>query len=507
MARLSRQLTIGVAGAALLVTTGSMPALPAAGAATDPPPTFTFIRPAPTGVPLGVFARRDGRWFARTSGTTTGGLEPTAVDAGADPTVVLPPTSLGSPTGSFDAAKAIFREPVDLSQHPGLAAGTDPAGLPPVTIRVSDGVATQDVEVPLYAQTVTAVRSTTTPVADGGRVTITSDVTDQYGQPVVGAPVRLTGYASGARSPIATTPEQQVGVTDASGRVTFTGPGTGTGPAAATGYASGFYVAYVDLNLDGRRAAREPGFESVVGTVSYAAPGRSFFHSNARIRDAGGVLADSARGSRLAAARGYRWIDQDGHLSYSTRASARAGASRVTQPGHLTWVNAHGAPYNPRWLGRGKFESRVWARIKRRPGLRDVDTTFRQNAALGLSVEWEVKDIRPFTTPAALDAVFAGLAASAQRAYGAAWRSRVEVKVLSNLSGGPAFALAVMRAAHARGFTTIYLPRGRATTVQIPASAHAYVTYVRGAQSGLYAPVPPAAQSVPVTLTEPPLPG
>jgi hypothetical protein len=149
-------------------------------------------------------------------------------------------------------------------------------------------------------------------------------------------------------------------------------------------------------------------------------------------------------------------------------------------------VNAHGAPFNPRWMKKGRFETRAWNVIRKRRGLRNADMTFQHNAAYRLSVEWEVKDIRPFTSPAALNAAFASLAASARRAYGANWQSRVQVKMLSNLSGGQPFALKVLRYAHAHGFTTILLARGAATRTPIPAAAHAYVDYVRGAQSGLY---------------------
>jgi hypothetical protein len=62
----------------------------------------------------------------------------------------------------------------------------------------------------------------------------------------------------------------------------------------------------------------------------------------------------------------------------------------------------------------------------------------------------------------------------------------VQIKMLSNLSGGLPFALRVLRYAHAHGFTTMLLARGATTRTQIPASAHAYVNYVRGAQSALY---------------------
>jgi hypothetical protein len=244
-----------------------------------------------------------------------------------------------------------------------------------------------------------------------------------------------------------------------------------------------------------------------VGTVSFAAPGKAFYHDNRRIAGAGGVLADSLKGTRAAAAKGYTWIDQDGQLSYSTRAELRRGSARVSQAAHLTWVNAHGAPYNPRWMKKGsRFETRTWRAIKKHPGLRNAELTFKQNAAYGLSVEWEVKDIRPFTTQAALDAAFTNLAAAALRFYGPAWQTKVEVKMLSNLSGGPSFALKVLKVARAHGFTTTYLARGRAAAVQMPASAHQYVTYVRGARAGLYAPVPPVSQDVPVIVTGPPAP-
>jgi hypothetical protein len=336
-------------------------------------------------------------------------------------------------------------------------------------IRVSDGTSSEAIESPLYLQAVTAVSSETARLASGSNV-LTARVTDQYNQPVVGAPVRLTGYAAGSPSPVA----PPLAVTDGAGEVSF------------AGYSTGFYVAYADLNLDGRRGPREPGFEWVIGTVSYAAPGRALYHNNTRTRGAAGTVGDSLRGTRAAAARGYRWIDQDGRLSFTSRADLRSGARRVTQPAHLTWVNAHGAPFNPRWLKKGRFETRAWAGIRKHRGLRNVDMTFRQNAAYGLSVEWEVKDIKPFTSTAALDAAFANLAAAARRYYGPGWTSRVEVKMLSNLSGGQAFALRVLRVAHAHGFTTLLLSRGRATGLQIPASAQQYVTFVRGAKGGLY---------------------
>jgi len=262
----------------------------------------------------------------------------------------------------------------------------------------------------------------------------------------------------------------------------------------------GWYDVYADLNVNANHSSKEPGFQVIVGTVSYAAPGKAFYHSDKPIKKAGGVYADALKGTRDAAARGYTWIDQDGQLAYKTNARLRAGVARVSQASDLVWVNAHGAPFNPKWLKRKKnkkrFEDHPWSSLKKHAGLRDVDKTFRQNAAYHLSVEWEVKDVHPFSRAAALDAAFTNLATAAQTYYGAGWADRVQVKVLSNLHGGQKYALKVLKHAHAHGFTTIYLARGQATHAQIPASKQQYVTYVRGAQAGYYPAIPVPGQSV-----------
>ncbi|WP_344046059.1 hypothetical protein [Nocardioides panacihumi] len=423
-------------------------------------------------VPLGVFTSRlDGHTYARVTGeavqTSTAGIADPQADS---PTFAQPTPGVATPGGSFSSDT--FREPVDLTGNPGLGTG-----IRRVVIRVSDGISSEAVETPVYTQVVTHVRSTTTPTAGG--YAVTSTLLDQYGQPVVHAPARLTGYANGSRTPV-----NQLVATDVNGVATF----PGVVPA------NGFYIAVADVDLNGSKGSAEPSFESVVGRVSKSAPGRALYHNNTRTRGAGGTVGDSLRGTVDAAARRYQWIDQDGHLAFSSLATRRAGAGRVSQPAHLTWVNAHGAPFNPRWLRSGRFETRAWTGLRRRPGLRNADMTFKQDAARHLSVEWEVKDIKPFTSAAALNAAFASLAASAQRYYGAGWQSRVQVKMLSDLSGGQPFALSVLRAAHAHGFTTMYLARGTAIRVQIPASAHAYVDFVRGAAGSLYAYEPPAWQ-------------
>jgi len=483
---------------------------------------FTFTRPR-AGVPLGVFKRKDHHWYAGVFGSTTGATAPAATDAShlapvpapstpptsvptslapsptgsTTPTVTpgsLPALTLPAPTGVFPAGGAhSFAAPVDLTPYLGSPAPTS------AQIQVSDasGAATT-LSTTLYQQTVTAVRVTTA-AASGSNVTITATATDQFGQPVVGAPVRLAGSVAGPKGPRV----NQLGITNALGEVTYTGPGTGTGPAAATGYPTGFYTAYFDHNVDGHRGGHEPEVEVVRGAASYAAPGKAFYHNDKRIKNAGGVYADARKGTVAAHAKGYTWIDQDGQLSFRTRAHKVAGAGRISSSADLVWVNAHGAPFNPKWLKKRRFETRVWNQIKHRAGLRSVAKTLRQDARHGLSVEWEVKNVQPFTTDAALDAAFANLASVAQRYYGSAWRSRVQIKVLSNLSGGRAYALNVLKHAHAYGFTTMFLARGKWARKQIPVSAQSYVNYVRGASGGLYAYLPSTTQNAPVRVLTP----
>lgn len=484
---------------------------------------FSFTRPARNGGPLGVYARKDHRWYGAVVGTTPGNSAPTAVDAGhpttsptptgtpsapsstatgpaptasTTPTTSLAPTAgattLPVPSSVFPAGSAhSFAAPVDLTGYAGLADNH-------ALIQVSDGTTTSTVTASLYLQTVTNVRATTTPLASTGKVTITATVTDQYGLPVVGAPLRLDGTMAGGPR------VDQLAVTNALGQVTFTGPGLGAGAVPATGYPAGGYVVYADLNVNDKRGGKEPSYEVINGTVTFAAPGRAFYHSDKRIKNAGGVLADAKKGTLTAHAKGYSWIDQDGQLVFRSRPQKRAGAARISQADELVWVNAHGAPYNPKWLKNGRFETKTWDAIKNRPGLRDAAKTLKQNARHGLSVEWEVKNVRPFTRAATLDAAFANLAALAKQYYGAAWASRVEIKVLSNLKGGQKYALKVLKRAHRFGFTTMFLARGKATRTQIPASAQSSVTYVRGAAAGVYPTIPSPTQNAPVVRSTPP---
>lgn len=439
---------------------------------------FTFTNPKTSSAQIGVFTRKDGHSYAAVSGTTSGTTAPTVVDAAHTPPAA--PTSLAAPAGVFPAGTASsFTEPVDLSAY-----GVNPTQ---AAVRVSDGTSSDATVTSLYQQVVTAVQATATPVPGTSAKTISATVTDQYGLPVVGAPVRLGGHVAG----VSTSPNQ-LAITNALGQVTFPGA-----------YSTGWYDVYADLNVNANHGGKEPGFQVIVGTVSYAAPGKAFYHSDKPIKKAGGVYADALKGTRAAAARGYTWIDQDGQIAYKTGARMRAGVGRISQASDLVWVNAHGAPFNPKWLKKKKkknrFEDHPWSSLKKHAGLRDVDKTFRQNAAYHLSVEWEVKDVHPFSKAAALDAAFANLATAAQTYYGADWADRVQVKVLSNLHGGQKYALKVLKHAHLHGFTTIYLARGQATHSQIPASKQKFVTYVRGAQVGYYPAIPVPGQSLVVS--------
>lgn len=447
---------------------------------------FTFTGAPARGVRVGVYERKDRHWFAAVSGTTTGSVQPQAVAASTS-AAILPRLAWPMPAGAYSAGSPTFTEPVDLTAYA-------PAGIAPnaAVVRVSDGVSSDARDISLYSQTVTAVRATTRAVPGTDNVTITATVTDQYGQPVAGAPLRLGGHVAGVSTPLS-----QLAISDVHGQVSYTGPSGST-----AGYPAGGYLVYADLNVNNNHGGHEPSFQVVHGTVSYAAPGRSLYHSDKRIKKAGGVYADAAKGTKAAHARGFTWIDQDGQLSYASKAVQRVG--RISQASDLVWVNAHGSPFNPKWLKKGKrFESKTWSKIAHHRGLRDAGKTFKQDAAHGLSVEWEVKDVHPLSKGRMLNAAFDNLAAEARRYYGSAWASRVQIKVLSNLHGGQKYALKVLKHAHSRGFTTMFLARGKATYTQIPASAQRFVTYVRGARGGEYPTVQTAAPG-PIRVTTPP---
>ncbi len=444
---------------------------------------FTLNQPTSAGkqVRVGVYRRADGHSYAAISGTTTGTTAPTLDDPAHDP---LAASAYSVPTGVLNGKT--FTAAVDLGGYGTLSATSQ------VVVRAQDSLSSDAEVIAVYDQVVTSVRATATAVPGTNTQEITATVYDQYGQPVTGVLMHLGGQAAG---PVAR--QYQAVVSDVRGQATFSSAGV-TSP--------GGYDAYADLNLNTFHTTGEPGYQVILGEVSYAAPGHSLYHNNKQTKNGSGTVGDSRKGTLAAAAKQYDWIDQNGHLAFANAKRKRAGASAVTKAGQLVWVNAHGSPYNPKWLKKGRFETTTWTALKKRKGLRNAQKTLQQNARNNVSVEWEVKDIKPFTSTAALNAAFANLASNAQAAYGAAWRDRVQVKVLSNLSGGQKFALQVLQAAHAQGFTTIFLARGATTRTQtIPAAAQAYVDYVRGANAAIYPSIPSSSQSAAIVVKTPPL--
>lgn len=174
---------------------------------------------------------------------------------------------------------------------------------------------------------------------------------------------------------------------------------------------------------------------------------------------------------------------------YGAAAARRQRCAKIDNDGQRSidfrWINEHGAP-SRFWFAKGDRakehhaeellkRSRVIGRRVFR--LRSSAEAFADNAAQGVGTEWEVKDLRPITDEQ-LAAMFAELARDAQAAYGDDWQQQVVVKVLTNLGGGLPYALRVCRAAHAAGFRTILLARGRARFRRFPNRPE--ITYVRG---------------------------
>lgn len=145
----------------------------------------------------------------------------------------------------------------------------------------------------------------------------------------------------------------------------------------------------------------------------------------------------------------------------------------------VVWVCAHGAPFLPAYIN-GRFEDHAFNTVDaKKHGLQTAREVFEDCRTRGLKVEWEVKDLRPFGTQAALDHALQLLAADAEAVFGAQWRKHVEVKVLNTLHGGLPYALRVLKAAHRAGFTTMLLNH-RKTSVLIGPKRAEYVDQVRG---------------------------
>lgn len=179
-------------------------------------------------------------------------------------------------------------------------------------------------------------------------------------------------------------------------------------------------------------------------------------------------FANSRYGAAAAQRRHCPKIDNDGQRSIDFR-----------------WINEHGAP-SRFWFAKGdrakehhadellKRSRVVGSRVF---PLRSSLEAFRDNAAHDTDTEWEVKDLRPITDEQ-LAEMFAQLARDAEDAYGPGWQDHVVVKVLTDLGGGLRYALRICRAAHAAGFRTMLLARGRARFMRF--RGHPEITYVRG---------------------------
>lgn len=190
-------------------------------------------------------------------------------------------------------------------------------------------------------------------------------------------------------------------------------------------------------------------------------------------------IANSSIGSERAKANGDEWVDNDFHFSAPSKTPPPV-------PIDCDWINGHGAP-ELFWLPiHERFEDYPAAKLLKieRPTkghvfkLRTLAEALKDNAAAGRKTEIEVKDVHPYNTPAILNRMFARAAVHAEAAYGADWKAHTVVKVLTDLRGGEAYALQVLAVAHAHGFQTMLLARGRCRFKRY--AGHTEITYVRG---------------------------
>ena len=187
--------------------------------------------------------------------------------------------------------------------------------------------------------------------------------------------------------------------------------------------------------------------------VTRKVPGRKVAHSTPYYK------ANSPQGLEAAHAKGYKWADLD---------------FRVTKDG--VPVNIHGAPENA-FLNGKKVEDMTWAEVStlRHDGYRihTAEEMFAKAKELGMNIEFETKGSKAFQSSAAWNSV----ANAAQKAWGADWQKHVEVKTLTNLSGGFDAARNRLEGAHNAGFTTLLLVRDGDTDKLINDPV---IDYVRG---------------------------
>ncbi|GAB7004420.1 hypothetical protein JCM18899A_18930 [Nocardioides sp. AN3] len=176
---------------------------------------------------------------------------------------------------------------------------------------------------------------------------------------------------------------------------------------------------------------------------------------------------DSVRGVNWAADHGFRVIDVNCLLSADGTPHAQHGAPYgLAQQGFL--------PKRDKRKVRDLTDVEL-ARLRSPDGYRvpPMVLIFKAAKQRGVRIEVEAKDDRRFTRPS----TWLDMAADAQRVFGDDWAQHVEMKVLTNLSGGLAYALKVCAAAHAAGWPTMILPRGSARLRRLNAP---YITLNRG---------------------------
>jgi hypothetical protein len=191
----------------------------------------------------------------------------------------------------------------------------------------------------------------------------------------------------------------------------------------------------------------------------------------------------------------YRLYHRNWRSAFHTNSKAGSLAARAVHAARvdndwcmsadLKWLNAHGYPEEIWLANEHNFRKHEWADLRQRRythaghvyQLRNPIQAFRDNHLCGLGTEFEVKNIAPIYDAELADA-FKRLAVSARHVYGDGFRDHVTVKCLTSLAGGEAYALRVLAAAHAAGFKTMLLARGKCRFKSY--AGHTYLSYVRG---------------------------
>lgn len=166
-------------------------------------------------------------------------------------------------------------------------------------------------------------------------------------------------------------------------------------------------------------------------------------------------LTDSIRGVRWAAAHHYGWIDVNALPSRERTLHAQHGAPYgLAQQGFL--------PKGDSRRVQDLTDSEL-AGLRSQDGYRvpTIEEIIRTCAEQQVDLELEAKDHRLFTEAETWKPV----AETALEVWGPAWPEHLNGKVLTDLSGGVDYALAVCTAMHEASLPSIILPR-RAARLQ-----------------------------------------